>query len=197
MTINWLSTPSVSIVRYSDISKGKNKSYAVRLFQEADKTSILRCLDQYHYEHQTMEEGGGTGEVFDEDEYEEWFESGDPNKVAIVAKVEATVVGFLLLQTDNGMDDLTGQHWAIVDFFVGGMYRRHGLGKKLMQYASSYCIADGRYDVLEASSVLSNKRASDFYVSLGFTIVSKGYEFLNRTNHRGHGQHVVHLRKLI
>ena len=174
-----------------------DSNYSLGLFQEKDKDSLLLILETYHYEHQTMEDGGGTGEPFDGDDYREWFASDDVNKVSIVAKAgDDTVVGFLLLQTDDGMPELVGPHWAITDFFVDGAHRRHGLGKKLIEYASSHCIGDGRYDILEASSVLSNKRASDFYVSLGFSIVSKGYEFLDRANHRGHGDHVVHLKKL-
>ena len=192
--------PSPTVIRGT--SRGRSimpisdSSYFVGLFQEKDKASLLMILEKYHYEHQTMEDGGGTGEPFDGDDYTEWFASSDPDKVSIVAKVGDTVIGFLLLQTDDGMPELVGPHWAITDFFVDGAHRRHGLGKKLIEYASSHCIGDGRYDILEASSVLSNKRASDFYLSLGFYIVSTGYEFLDRANHRGHGDHVVHLMRL-
>lgn len=168
----------------------------VRLFQFQDKASLVLILEKYHYEHQTMEDGGGTGEPFDQDDYTEWFASNDPDKVAVVAKSGDAVVGFLLLQTDDGMPELVGQHWAITDFYVDADHRKHGVGRKLIQYASSHCIDDGRYNVLEASSVLSNKRASNFYLSLGFTIASTAYEFLDRANNRGHGDHVVHLKKL-
>ena len=171
-------------------------SYFVGLFQDKDKASLLLLLEKYHYEHQMMEDGGGTGEPFDGSDYNEWFSNDHPDKVSIVAKVGDSVVGFLLLQVDDGMPELVGVHWAIIDFFVDGAHRKHGLGRKLINSASLHCVRDGRYDVLEASSVLSNKRASDFYVSIGFTIASKGYEFLDRANHRGHGEHVVHLKKL-
>lgn len=192
----------LTITHGRSIMPNSDSSYFVGLFQEKDKESLLLILENYHYEHQTMEDGGGTGEPFDGGDYREWFANGtnghdyDPDKVSIVAKVGETVVGFLLLQTDDGMPELVGPHWAITDFFVDGAHRKHGLGRKLIEYASAYCISDGRYDILEASSVLSNKRASDFYLSNGFTIVSHGYEFLDRANHRGHGDHVVHLKKL-
>jgi ribosomal protein S18 acetylase RimI-like enzyme len=117
----------------------------VRLLQGQDKASLVLILEKYHYEHQTMEDGGGTGEPFDQDDYTEWFANDDPDKVGIVAKAGDTVVGFLLLQTDDGMPELVGQHWAITDFYVDAAYRKHGVGRKLIQYASSHCIDDGRY----------------------------------------------------
>jgi ribosomal protein S18 acetylase RimI-like enzyme len=181
-------------------TKEHNESsrYLTSLYQLGDRANLLKILDIYHYEHQTMEDDGGTGELFDPEEYNEWLINNDSDKVAIIAKAayDHEIVGFLLMQKDNGMPELVGTHWAITDFFVNENHREKGVGRKLIQHASTYCIEDGRYDILEASSVLSNKKASNFYLSLGFKIVSKGYEFLDRANHRGHGKHVVHIKKL-
>jgi ribosomal protein S18 acetylase RimI-like enzyme len=181
-------------------SKGNDSShYLTALYQLCDKASLLKILDIYHYEHQTMEDDGGTGELFDPEEYNEWLINSGNDKVAIIAKsvYDNEVVGFLLMQKDDGMPELVETHWAITDFFVDENHRENGVGRNLMQHASSHCIEDGRYDILEASSVLSNKKASNFYLSLGFKIASKGYEFLDRANHRGHGKHVVHIKKLM
>ena len=51
-------------------------AWVVRPANAGDTAGVLRCLEAFHDEHQLVEEGGGTGESFDADEYARWMPCG-------------------------------------------------------------------------------------------------------------------------
>ena len=174
----------------------------VRAALPCDTEGVLRCLAEFHEEHQLVEEDGGTGECFDAEEYARWLPCGSDaasteQAFTFVADGAGEIRGVLLLCADSTLHELpaVGPHWDIAELYVAPAARGEGVGGQLLEHAVRWCARDARFALLEASSASANVRASRFYVAHGFGVAAREVRFRDRVV-RPHGPHTVHLREL-
>ena len=174
----------------------------VRAALPCDTEGVLRCLAEFHVEHQLVEEDGGTGERFDAEEYARWLPCGSDaasteQAFTFVADGAGEICGVLLLCADSTLHELpaVGAHWDIAELYVAPAVRGGGVGGQLLEEAVRWCARDARFALLEASSASANVRASRFYVTHGFGVAAREVRFRDREV-RPHGPHTVHLHEL-
>ena len=97
-----------------------------------------------------------------------------PNQEFLVAEKDGVVVGTLFLQIIPNLSH-QARPWAILEnMIVDSRYRRQGIGRLLIEYATNRCREAGCYKV----QLLSNKKrqeAHQFYRSMRFEDSALGF----------------------
>jgi GNAT superfamily N-acetyltransferase len=86
-----------------------------------------------------------------------------------VAKSEA--VGYAIL-TYNYDLEFGGVQGMITDFFISEPYRGHGLGRRMIATVAAFC-RKSRITTIELQVTRRNRRAKQFYESLGFETLDR------------------------
>jgi N-acetylglutamate synthase-like GNAT family acetyltransferase len=97
-----------------------------------------------------------------------------PNQEFLVAEKNSFVVGTIFLQITPNLSHVA-RPWAILEnLVVDGRYRRQGIGRLLIEYASARAREAGCYKVQLLSSNIRHE-AHQFYRALGFDDTATGF----------------------
>lgn len=91
----------------------------------------------------------------------------DENVVMLVAECEGRVVGFIRVVVEKRLFYTPEREGVISDLYVLPAYRKRGVGKRLLEEASSILKGIG-VEILAAEFPPHNKIAVDFYEGQGF-----------------------------
>ncbi len=97
-----------------------------------------------------------------------------PNQELMVAEKDNLVVGTLFLQIVPNLSHNAHPWGMLENMVVDGRYRRQGIGRLLIEHASTRCREVGCYKI----QLLSHKRRTEahkFYRSLGFADSALGF----------------------
>ncbi len=139
------------------------------IIREATEKDLPRILELYEEltEEKITVPPGTVHRVYDEI-------MAMPNQELMVAEKDNLVVGTLFLQIVPNLSH-NAHPWGILEnMVVDGRYRRQGIGRLLIEHASTRCREAGCYKI----QLLSHKRRTEahkFYRSLGFADSALGF----------------------
>lgn len=85
------------------------------------------------------------------------------------------VIGYLIYS--QSFSHLHGKNFWMNSFFIQEEYRRHGLGKKFMEYLKQHAIATGNKHI-DVPFMNNNEAGQKFYANFGARLVNNEYQML-------------------
>lgn len=110
------------------------------------------------------------------DGFDAWLNSTQvPDKRLLVAEAgDGKLAGYILGTIEDEPGQLMGKWGYVDDLFIDQEYRRHGLGKNLMEGMETWFRTQG-CGAVAVDSWLANPDASRAYEAMGFTANYTGY----------------------
>lgn len=116
------------------------------------------------------------------DERGEWIANNNGTFVAVAideTKSESTckdyVIGYLIYS--QSFSALHGKYFWMNSFFIQEEYRRHGLGRKFMEYLKQHAIAT-KNNHIDVPFMNNNEIGKRFYANYGAKLVNNEYQML-------------------
>lgn len=116
------------------------------------------------------------------DENGEWMANNNGTFVAVAidetkqnSPSKEYVIGYLIYS--QSFSHLHGRYFWMNSFFIQEEYRRHGLGKKFMEYMKQHAIATKNKHI-DVPFMNNNEAGQKFYAKYGARLVNNEYQML-------------------
>jgi GNAT superfamily N-acetyltransferase len=139
----------------------------IRLASPSDQVRLLPLIEQYYKFDSLKFDGQTIGQAL-----QRLLRSRTLGRVWVIDTVaERELVGYAIL-TYNYDLEFGGVQGIITDFFITEPYRRHGLGRRMIAAITGFC-RKGGIRTIELQVTRKNRRARQFYESLGFETLER------------------------
>jgi GNAT superfamily N-acetyltransferase len=138
----------------------------IRLASPRDQVRLLPLIEQY-YKFDSL--------IFHEQTIDyplqRLLRSRKLGRVWVIETIERELAGYAILTYSYDLE-FGGVQGIITDFFISEPYRRHGLGRRMIATMADFCRKSG-ITTIELQVTYGNRRARQFYESLGFETLDR------------------------